>query len=68
MASSLHGAQTCFSLWPNLLQIGGEQRIGGVSGDLVTASISLKGFKDKGAAMAWKSRPTLGQSRVEEWG
>lgn len=64
MASSPHGAQTCFSLWPNLLQIGGEQRIGGTSRDLVTASISLKGFKGKGAGTAWKSRPTVGQSRL----
>lgn len=68
MASFPHGAQTCFSLWPSLLQIGGEQRIGGMSGDLFTASISLKGVKGKGAVMAWKFRPTLGQNRVEEWG
>lgn len=38
-----------------------------MSGDLFTASISLKGVKGKGAVMAWKFRPTLGQSRVEEW-
>lgn len=30
--------------------------------------MSLKGFKGKGAVMAWKFRPTLGQSRVEYWG
>lgn len=35
---------------------------------VVTASVSLKGFKGKGAGTAWKSRPTLGQSRVEGWG
>ena len=51
MASSPHGAQTCFSLWPNLPQIGGEQRTGGTSGDW--SQLPSLGRVLRGREQAW---------------
>lgn len=64
-----HGSpHTEFCLWLKLLQVGGRKRRGGCEGDLVTASMSLKGFSRGREQACPGSLDPCGGRQSEEWG